>query len=217
MLPLGTETILSVILSEYIPLCSPKSFYLIANKNDQIFYPIVKSILSNYNISSKSLIYIDDTLTQLETALQVKDLLLPSQLSNPISFTNIDTVIRKRNSFFSSLVNCTPSQAVLDTFTARNPTYSYARISNDNTLTDISDYHAISDSACSGLYGFSSLNHLLALVNSPPHESSPMNFTAIYKKMLSLGDKVHCCHNPLPNETIVLGTPEEYITNIHRF
>ena len=194
-----------------------KNIFLLANKNDQIFYPIVKSILANYNISTSSIIYIDDTLSQLDTALQVRDLLSPFQFSIPISFTNIDTVIRNRNNFFSALVSCTSGQSVLDTFPARNPAYSYARINTDNTLADIADFHRISDTACSGLYGFASLNDLLDLTNSPPHESSTMNFTSIYKKMLSLGDKVYCCHNSQPNETIVLGTPEEYIINIHRF
>ena len=217
LLPLGTETILSVILGEYISAINSKNIYMIANKNDQIFYPIVKSILANYNISTTSIMYIDDTQTQLDTALHIRDLLPTEQFSIPISFVNIDTVIRSRNSFFDSLASCTPGHSLLDTFPARNPAYSYARINNDNTLADISDSHTISDTACSGLYGFSSLNHLINLATSPSLDSATMNFTSIYKKILSRGEKVYCFHNSLPNETIVLGTPEEYIINIHRF
>ena len=112
LLPLGSETVLSEIIRQMkcsVPACN---IFLIANRHDQIFHPIVRSIMDKYGISLESLIYIDDTASQLETALVATELLSADQISAPVAFANIDTIIKRRNAFFDLLQRCTEGEGI---------------------------------------------------------------------------------------------------------
>jgi len=80
LLPLGAETILSIIIDQFMRSIPKAQVYLIANRHDQIFFPIVRSIMDKHDIDTSNIIYIDDTSSQLETALHVSEL-LPLELN----------------------------------------------------------------------------------------------------------------------------------------
>ena len=217
LLPLGSETILAEVIKQYkksIPLCK---IYLIANRDDQIFYPIVKSIMRKYDVEDKSIIYIDDTSTQLQTALYISELLPVEQMNAKIAFSNIDTILFDRSSFFEKLTNCEKETAIIDTFLADNKQYSYAIIDNSGKVVDISDKNNISETACSGLYGFGSFQYMSVNAKEILQGDGESNFTDLYKYYLNKEKKVIANKMETFGNTIVLGTPEEYVINIHKF
>lgn len=217
LLPLGTETILAQVIKNYLTSAPNCNIYLIANRNDQIFFPIVRSIMNKYNICSKNLIYIDDTSSQLETAITSKNLLHKSQHIKPIAFANIDTILINRTSFFSNLQSANYDQGILDTFNGESKQYSFARIDQSNKVLDVVDKNVVSNNACSGLYGFGSFSEMIKIGDELLKEKPGANFTNIYQKYISMGYEVQSNKTDDSSKTIVLGTPEEYVINIHRF
>ena len=217
LLPLGAETMLAEVIKQFLRSATVSKIYLIANRHDQIFFPIVRSIMSKYNINNKHLIYIDDTSSQLETALTASELLPTDQLNSPIAFANIDTVLFERAVFFEFIEKSGAEIGLLDTFHGESKQYSYARIETDSKVVDVVDKNVISHNACSGLYGFGSYSAMANVATKLLRENGIANFTDLYKKYISAGNNVyaHCAADL--SHTIVLGTPDEYLINIHRF
>ena len=217
LLPLASETILSEVIKQLKYSAPASSIFLIANRHDQIFFPIVRSIIEKYEISSKSLFYIDDTASQLETALATSDLLSSDQLNCPVAFANIDTIVKQRRSFFEALEKCRINEGILDTFEASNKQYSYVRTNDFGKVLDIVDYNVISEQACSGLYGFGSFSFMASQALQILRKNSKAGFTSLYKAYISSSLSVNANHSAISQDTIVMGTPEEYVINIHRF
>jgi len=217
LLPLGSETVLAEVLKNYIQLKTEQRIFLIANRDDQIFFPIVRSIMEKYGIDRKALLYIDETPSQLSTALTVSDFLPRNQQEEPIAFTNIDTILFGRQRFFDELNKLGFQEAILDTFFGDSNRYSYVRVSEKKQVLDIVDYNVISNLACSGLYGFGSFSKMEKIAKDLVKVDGAANFTSLYKAFVCSGLKVKAHHNDDANKTIVLGTPEEYLINIHRF
>ncbi|NCX93338.1 MAG: hypothetical protein EBX40_01515 [Gammaproteobacteria bacterium] len=217
LLPLGSETILATVIKNFIhsaPYCKLK---LIANRQDQIFYPIVRSIMDKYGVDSKSLIYIDDTSSQLETALCSSELINLEESNYPLAFANIDTVLAERHDFFEALKRCAPEAGLLDAFKGSNKQYSYARVDEQGRVFDVVDKNVISSYACSGLYGFGSYSKMVEIATELLRIHGEANFTDLYKKYIAENKMVNARYTEDPKNTIVLGTPEEYVINIHRF
>lgn len=217
LLPLGAETMLAEVIKQIYKSLKNCNLFLIANRDDQVFLPIVRSIMRNYNINYNSLIYIDDTSSQLETALFASELIASQDLNSPITFVNIDTILRNRSKFYNDLEMCAIDEAMLDVFVAANKQYSYARISADNLVTKVVDKNIINNNACSGLYGFGSYYEMSKTSAELLKKNGLANFTDLYNEYISLGRKVFAHKTVDPSNTIVLGTPEEYLINIHRF
>ena len=217
LLPLGSGTILATIIKNFLnsaPYCKLK---LIANRQDQIFYPIVRSIMDKYGVDRKSLIYVDDTSSQLETALCSSELIDFKQFAYPLAFANIDTVLAERHNFFEALKKSGPETGLLDTFKGSNKQYSYARVDEQGRVFDVVDKNVISSYACSGLYGFGSYSTMIEIATELLRTRREANFTDLYNKYLSEDKEVSALYTEDPKNTIVLGTPEEYVINIHRF
>ena len=67
----------------------------------------------------------------------------------------------------------------------------------------------ISDLAASGLYGFNSEQEFLNCVNTL---SEPVkNFSELYQNMINNGKKIKTVHNDQFKNTIVVGTPDQYL------
>jgi hypothetical protein len=217
LLPLGSETILAEVVRQYTELVPRNNIYLIANRSDQIFYPILKSISDRYGLEQDNLIYIDDTPSQLVTALLASEILPSKSLEDPIVFANIDTVLYGRRNFFERLRQVSEEHSIIDIFQASNKNYSYARCDPSLRVIDVVDNKVISSFACSGLYGFGSFSELNKLGRELLTSDSTANFTSLLKHYLQQDRTVVASDNFDPRKTIVLGTPEEYLLNIHRF
>ena len=217
LLPLGQSTILSKVIDEIKKSCCESRFFFIANRNDQLFYPILKSILKRYDIDESSLIYIDDTNSQLETATYATELLHPKLISDPICFANIDTIAMNRGVFFKQLSVAAADTALLDTFEGRSAKYSYVHADDDQSILRVVDNNIISKFSCSGLYGFGDFSTMLSLTSELLQRDKSANFTTLYNLYIERGNRVLNMPSQSINDTVVLGTPEDYVTNIHRF
>lgn len=217
LLPIGQGTILSKIIGEINNSYEGIKFYFVANRNDQLFYPIIKSILKQYDIDQEHLIYIDDTNSQLETATYAEQIIDKEYISEPICFANIDTVAMNRRKFFEHLKQVASDAAVLDTFEGRSAKYSYVRTDKNHSVLEVSDKNIISEFACSGLYGFGSFSKMLSLAGEALRKDNSANFTSLYNLYIEKDKSVSHVPSQNVNDTVVLGTPEEYVINIHRF
>ena len=206
-----------IILRNYVEWVDSNKIFLIANRNDQIFFPIVRSTLKKFYIPWDNLIYIDDTSSQLETAIASSEILSPSAKKNPIAFANIDTVLQDRKSFFDALSLCSSDMAALDTFNGTSIQYSYANVGKDGLVSDIVDQKIISEYACSGLYGFGSYEYMHEIASDLLRKSGSSNFTHLYQEYIHKHIAIVATHTESPLSTIVLGTPESMLSTFTSF
>jgi dTDP-glucose pyrophosphorylase len=216
LLPLGNGTILSEIIKQFKLSTDKAKIYLIANRDDQIFYPIVRSIISNNSVPDSNLMYIDDTTSQLETALYASELISDND-KNPVAIANIDTITLNRNSWFKQLEKLESTSGLVDTFNGNSNEYSYARLGKDNKILEIIDRNIISKYACSGLYGFGSYVFMRQIATGVLRKNGNAGFTELYKEYINMGLAVFSLHESKIGQTLVLGSPEEYVINIHKF
>lgn len=217
LLPLARGTVLMEILNALHNSAVGADYFMIANRNDQMFYPILKSILGAYGIPIKNILYINDTNSQLETALNAVEFLDSGSIEKPIAFANIDTVVRNRGEFFNSLEGLGCDEALLDVFSGESKQYSYALAGEDGCVNHVVDKTVVSEYACSGLYGFGSFRSMREAAEKLVDEKESPNFTDLYNFNIKNSKKVYLKVSSNPADTCVMGTPEEYLINIHRF
>lgn len=219
LMPIGKSTVLWHVINELREASGSAQFFLIANKEDRDFFPVIKSITYDLEISTDNIIYIDDTKSQLETALAIFDSSVVEKIDNarPIAFTNIDTILLSRENFFETLLKLGDSDGLVDSFVGASSAYSYVQTDETGEILTLSDGMRLSDDACSGLYGFGSTDFFVSQARQLLRNNNNANFTSLYQALVDGGHKSFVVRNPESNRTIVLGTPEEYISNIHRF
>lgn len=197
LLPWGNKTILSEILNEMSPHFS--NVYLIMNKKDEEYGVHVKQILRYYGINPHNLVYITSTTSQTETLF--KGLKIIDSLVGSVVVHNIDTILYNRD-YNQIKYHLNNTDGFIDTFTSNNPEYSYI-LHNKGKVHNIAEKVLISNTASSGLYGFSSVNIFLKnYVNG--------YFSKIYESMIEKGSSISTLPPYTELDTIVLGTPKEY-------
>ncbi|MEM7673600.1 MAG: hypothetical protein AAF212_09690 [Verrucomicrobiota bacterium] len=216
LLPLGNQSILGEVIDQIKFSCPNAKFYLIANRHDQIFYPILKAIMLKKDIPLAHLVYIDDTRSQLETAMKSESLIGESEWDDPVAFTNIDTIIMYRKSYYEELSALKRDEALLDVFLGKSSQYSYVGFVGDQ-LDHIVDKRVVSRWACSGLYGFGSFGFVKESFSELRSVKVEGNFTDLYNLLLKKNFEVKVSYSSKKADTVILGTPEEYTINIHRF
>ena len=217
LLPLGAGTVFSYILDGFLKSGMLLNCYFIANESDKLFYPLVRRLLSGRQIPTSNIIYIPNTRSQLETASVIFDHLGPTEMSLPIAFTNIDTIIFNRESFFQSLNALSPDQGLVDGFKATSQHYSYIQLGSHGNIVAIQDRVRIGDWACSGLYGFGSASSIEGVSATLLAARSSANFSDLYNFLISEKRLIKINLAEAQSDTCVTGTPEEYLTSLHRF
>lgn len=218
LLPLATKTVLMEVIGQYLLSHSTLKIYLIANRSDQLFFPIVRSIMDSFKSSSIEIIYIDDTLSQVETATCLGNFRNPPDFQEAICFANIDTILIKRELFFEKLIKMSGTEfGFLDTFEGYSSQYSYCLVDKENTVSHIAEKKVISSEACSGLYGFGSYETFFRNAKELMKKDRSANFSDLYNYLIKKNISVKHLKSIEAANTVVLGTPEEYIKNIHRF
>ena len=206
LLSWGEKSILSEIIIELNQNEDFKNVYLIANHRDELFMPHVRKILNFLNIPKENLIIINDTAGQAETAYQaimnIKS--LTSNLNGPIVFHNIDTILYNRN-FQKLPAILEQNDGFIDIFHSSNHDYSYVLVENDLVKT-IVEKIVISEKATSGLYGFSSADKFLEY-----YTDESKYISELYQKMISNNGKIAVSTLYNESDTLVLGTPSEYL------
>jgi NDP-sugar pyrophosphorylase family protein len=207
LLPWGDRTILSVILNELNKEKIFQNIILVANQRDEAFLPHVYDVMLRQKVPKENLLVTHDTSGQVETArLGVNALRkIQNAQETPILVHNIDTILRNRNLLdISNLLD--HNAGFIDVFSANNHDYSYVLLDEGRRVTDIAEKIVISNLATSGLYGFNSIETFDKFASS-----DDIYISSIYRRMVSCGVRVVTGIEHKEQETIVLGTPLEYM------
>ena len=211
LLPWGVRSILHEILWELTRGGAFDAVYLVANKRDEIYMPHVRRILSDLRIPKENLFLVGDTSGQAETAKVgvEKAKMLKGELSGPVVFHNIDTVLYGRDLSGLPLL-LKENMGYIDIIRASHHDYSYVLANERGQVEAIVEKVVISEQATSGLYAFGDVHHFLDYYNSDEHYLSD-----VYQKMINDGQSVRVGDLYTEKETIVLGTPLEYLSAMH--
>jgi dTDP-glucose pyrophosphorylase len=209
LLPWNGTTIIHDILKNFGDV---HQTVLVANKRDVYFKERLLESIQPLGLNEDSIIYIGDTKGQAHTAEIGLTQLLRGSL--PTFIHNADTVVSGRNlGMIANLMN--HYDAYIDVFVGNSPKYSYVRAYED-TVLEIVEKKQISPYASSGLYGFSSANLYKQFYNRCVQQSEELYISDVMQKMISATKKVFMNSLGGNQDTIVLGSPQEYGIEIAR-
>ena len=209
LLPTKTGVpILSLIINQ-IRLPSDEQVILVLNSRHKDYYNDLASVIKNYGYR---VCYIKDSSGQAETAKIAAELTIsefPKFSGKPILFHNGDTILLNRN-ITEYITTLTRADGIIDTFHNADAKYSYVSFSEDK-VTFIKEKSVISDHATTGLYGFKSPEYYLSSY-AETQFNGEQYISSIYEFLLSRNAYIIDKHANDPDDTIVLGTPEQYQT-----
>lgn len=208
LLPWGDKTVLSAILAELQKDRGYSSVWLIANHRDEKYMPHVKAIMRLHQIPVEQLILTHDTRGQAATAMLGVDALEKANVdpSLPVVFHNIDTILYNRKASEAKAV-LAQNDGFIDVFTSHNAGYSYVLIDDKRRVREIAEKIVVSDLATSGLYGFKTAETFRRHYNV----EEDLYISSVYKRMLTAGCTIISGEKHRESDTIVLGTPVEYM------
>ena len=210
LLPLSNRNILYYVLKNFDVKKNFDKVLLVANERDVRFLSQIQSILNEFD-SNGELIFIPDTPGQSITALKGLEHLHQQNINDSVVIHNIDTILMNRDfSLFKDKLK--KYDCVVDTFYSNNKSYSYILKEGENVV-DIIEKRKISDEASSGCYGFSNITNSIKYLN----KSENYYISNGIKFMIEDNKKVTFIKSDKEDETIVLGTPEEYINSMAYF
>jgi len=133
----------------------------------------------------------------------------------PTFVHNADTIIRGRRIDFIADDLTSKYDAYVDVFVGNSPKYSYVR-AYENTVVEIVEKKQISPYASSGFYGFMNSHLYLEYYNKLAEKDGELYIADVMQSMIQSNKQVFM--NPLggEQETIVLGSPQEYGIEIAR-
>jgi len=210
LLPWNGTTIIHDILKNLGPT---KQTVLVANSRDRYFCDQLVETIKPLGLSVENILYIGDTKGQAHTAAigmtQIED------MSLPVFIHNADTIVTGRK--FEEIVHKMDDwyDVYIDVFVGNSPKYSYVR-AFESVVIEIVEKKQISPYASSGLYGFSSPHSYLNYYNSFVQDKEELYISDVIQGMIS--NNLRAFMNDLGNyqETIVLGSPQEYGIEIAR-
>jgi dTDP-glucose pyrophosphorylase len=209
LLPWNGTTIIHDILKNFGDV---HQTVLVANKRDVYFKEQLLEEIRPLGLNENNILYIGDTKGQAHTAEIGITQLLRSSL--PTFIHNADTIVTGRNlGMISNLLN--HYEAYIDVFVGNSPKYSYVRAYED-TVLEIVEKKQISPYASSGLYGFSSANLYKQFYNRCVQQNEELYISDVIQKMISATKKVFMNSLGGNQDTIVLGSPQEYGIEIAR-
>lgn len=204
LLPWNGKTIIHDILKNLGPT---KQTVLVANNRDKYFNDQLIETIEPLGLTGDNILYIGDTKGQAHTAAIGMTQL--EHMSLPTFIHNADTVVTGRN--FDEIVNQMNDiyEMYVDVFVGNSPKYSYVR-AYENIVTEIVEKKQISPYASTGLYGFSSAHLYLNSCNASVQVKEELYISDVIQSMIDEGKRAYM--NSLGNyqQTIVLGSPQEY-------
>ena len=107
------------------------------------------------------------------------------------------------------------NDCLVDIFKASNRAYSYVIFDKNNKVKNIKEKIVISDTASSGLYIFKN-SHILSEQLDISMKERDEYFSQMINRMISDNHKIKCNKINKNEETLVLGTPEQYLSEIQK-
>lgn len=212
LLPFKGKTVIGEILENLLK-CKNISgdVILIANERDMYFRPQLRDAIAPVGLNESNIVYIHDTEGQAETAAIGADLLKRSGDTTPLFIHNADTILYNRNFKFINEVN----EAWVDCFPSQSPKYSYVNYVFDK-VTQIAEKEVISPYASSGLYIFKNAETYLDNFYWAPYKGSgEIYISDVLKYMIDKKSHVAPYVSVIPEDTLVLGTPQEYLDAVN--
>ena len=210
LLPWNGTTIIHDIIQN---LGKTHQTVLVANKRDVYFKDQLLETIKPLGLNESNILYIGDTKGQAHTAAVGIGQLHETELQTFIH--NADTIVKGRS--LSSIAESMNSMydAYIDVFVGNSPKYSYVR-AFEETVLEIVEKKQISPYASSGLYGFSTSSMYMSYYNSLIQKDHELYVADVIQNMIGAGRRAFM--NGLGNnqETIVLGSPQEYGIEIAR-
>lgn len=210
LLPWNGKTIIYDILKN---IGWVNQLILVANKRDIYFKEQLVEAIKPLGWNDSNILYIGDTKGQAHTAAigmtQIENMSLPVFVHNAdtiLTGRKLDEIVLQMDDWYDIYV---------DVFVGNSPKYSYVR-AFENVILEIVEKKQISPYASSGLYGFASAHSYLNYYNSFVQEKEELYISDVIQGMIS--DNLKAFMNGLGNyqETIVLGSPQEYGIEIAR-
>ena len=135
-------------------------------------------------------------------------------MKTAIAITNIDTIIKNRDfKFYKKQMK--ENDCLVDIFKASNRAYSYVIFDKNNKVKNIKEKIVISDNASSGLYIYKN-SHILSEQLDISMKERDEYFSQMINRMISDNLKIKCNKINKNEETLVLGTPEQYLSEIQK-
>jgi len=192
LLPIKNRTMLHYILDGF----GKMDTIFVGNKQDIRFSHTIDCIL-NEQCDQFNTLWIEDTSGQAETLMMATE-----SIDEPFIVHNIDTILLNR---------CWPTNidtdCVIDIFESSNREYSYV-IEDDKSAKEIREKSVISNKASSGCYIFKDRSFKKYFDKDTKYISQLVN------KMIKDGKDISTTELHGINDTIVMGTPEEYLASI---
>jgi dTDP-glucose pyrophosphorylase len=210
LLPWNGTTIIHDILKNF---GETYQTVLVANKRDVYFKDQLVETIKPFGLDEKNILYIGDTKGQAHTAAVGIGQLYDDNI--PTFIHNADTIVAGRSlNLIGDMMNDL-YDAYIDVFVGNSPKYSYVRAFEEIVL-EIVEKKQISPYASSGLYGFLTGNMYMSYYNSLIQKDHELYVADVIQNMIGAGKQVFM--NGLGNnqETIVLGSPQEYGIEIAR-
>jgi len=214
LLPWNGTTIIHDILQNF---GETHQTVLVANQRDVYFKDQLLETIKPLGLNERNILYIGDTKGQAHTAAVGIGQLYDTEM--PTFIHNADTIVKGRNLKTISDVMNDEYDAYIDVFVGNSPKYSYVR-AFEETVLEIVEKKQISPYASSGLYGFLTASMYMSYFDSlwakQYEEKNELYVADVIQNMISSERKVFM--NGLGNnqETIVLGSPQEYGIEIAR-
>jgi len=210
LLPWNGTTIIHDILQN---LGETHQTVLVANKRDVYFKDQLLETIKPFGLNENNILYIGDTKGQAHTAAIGIGQLYETELQTFIH--NADTIVKGRSLGSIAESMNTMYDAYIDVFVGNSPKYSYVR-AFEETVIEIVEKKQISPYASSGLYGFMTASMYMSYYNSLIQKDHELYVADVIQNMIGAGRKAFM--NGLGNnqETIVLGSPQEYGIEIAR-
>ena len=210
LLPWNGTTIIHDIIQN---LGETHQTVLVANKRDIYFKDQLLDTIKPLGLNESNILYIGDTKGQAHTAAVGIGQLHHPELQTFIH--NADTSVKGRSLDLIADSMNDMYDAYIDVFVGNSPKYSYVR-AFEETVLEIVEKKQISPYASSGLYGFLTASMYMSYYDSLIQKNDELYVADVIQSMISAGKKVYM--NGLGNnqETIVLGSPQEYGIEIAR-
>ena len=162
------------------------------------------------------IIQTDDTNGQAETASLALDYISDNKW---IYFFNGDTILLDRdlNKINVDLTQNNEVSGFIDVFSEDSKNYSYVKVSPKMYVEKIAEKIVISKYATSGLYGFCNKQIFLNYYKKLNFHDDEIYISDIYKLMISDSLNIKIGDLYSKDQTIVLGTPNEFKINKSKF
>ena len=210
LLPWNGTTIIHDILESFGEV---QQTVLVANKRDVYFKEQLLETIKPLGLNENNILYIGDTKGQAHTAAIGIGQLYHTEL--PTFIHNADTIVKGRSLRLIADMMNDLYDSYIDVFVGNSPKYSYVR-AFEETVLEIVEKKQISPYASSGLYGFLTASMYMSYYDSCIQQNNELYVADVIQSMIAANRKVFM--NGLGNnqETIVLGSPQEYGIEIAR-